>query len=146
MHICGYGKSGNPRCLRKNNGRNIPNRRRIEHHIRSASNNHIYVRTNAIYNGVEVSDSLGHSTKEYSNKGTVYLQTPSSDNERGVSFTSPLKYNKELIRARWTEGPNTVGAMHISVSSREMKLVLLNRNCKIIDSIIIKTKKKHKLE
>ena len=111
-----------------------------------AGNTHIYVRTNAIYNGVEVSDSLGHSTKEYSNKGTVYLQTPSSDNERGVSFTSPLKYNKELIRARWTEGPNTVGAMHISVSSREMKLVLLNRNCKIIDRIIIKTKKKHKLE
>lgn len=98
-----------------------------------AGNNHIYVRTNAIYNGKEVIDSLECKSKKSLRNGTVYIQTPSSDNERGVSCNTPLTHNKELIKTRWTEGPNTVGAIHISVSPKRIKLALLNRNGDIID-------------
>ena len=40
------------------------------------ANNHIYVRTNAVYQDKETDGSVG----------TVYIQTPSSDNERGQSL------------------------------------------------------------
>lgn len=96
-----------------------------------AGNNHIYVRTNALYNKKETDGS----------KGTVYIQTPSCDNERGQSMNPELTHNKEIIKCRWTEGPKTVGALSLKANNKEMTLTLLNREGKVIDTATVKAKK-----
>ena len=96
-----------------------------------AGNNHIYVRTNALYNKKETDGS----------KGTVYIQTPSSDNERGQAMKPELTHNKEIIKCRWTEGPKTVGAMSIKVFPTHMELALLDRNGTVIDTATVKAKR-----
>ena len=77
-----------------------------------AGNNHIYARTNAIYHDAETDGTTG----------TVYLQTPSSDNERGQA-TKEWTDNKDKIKFIWSEGPQTVGAllMHVADSKRYVK-------------------------
>ena len=96
-----------------------------------AGNNHIYVRTNALYNKKETDGS----------RGTVYLQTPSSDNERGQAMKPELTHNKEIIKCRWTEGAKTVGAMSIKVFPTHMELALLDRNGTVIDTATVKAKR-----
>lgn len=88
-----------------------------------AGNNHIYLRTGALYQGKETDGTYG----------TVYVQTPSSDNERGVAIKDSLSANTDIIKYRWSEGDKTVGAMHIKVTNKGMTLVLMNRNGEIID-------------
>ena len=95
-----------------------------------AGNNHIYVRSDAIYRG-EVTDG---------SRGTVYIQTPSSDNERGRHMKE-LTHNEHLIRHRWAEGPQMVGAMSMTVDSKQMSLTLLDRHGNIIDSATVKAKR-----
>lgn len=87
-----------------------------------AGNNHIYVSTPALYDGKPVG-------------GTVYIQTPSSDNERGVAFDAsvPLQYSADKIKFRWSEGGNTVGAMHMKVTPSKMTLTLLDRYGNVLD-------------
>lgn len=82
-----------------------------------AGNNHIYVSTHKLNN-------------------TVYIQTPSSDNERGVEYdpAAPLKENGDKIKFRWSEGSNTVGAMHMKVTPEKMTLVLLDRYGNVLDT------------
>ena len=96
-----------------------------------AGNNHIYVRTNALYNKKETDGS----------RGTVYIQTPSSDNERGQAMKPELAHNKEIIKCRWTEGPKTVGAMSIKVFPTHIELALLDRNGTVIDTATVKAKR-----
>lgn len=96
-----------------------------------AGNNHIYVRTNALYNKEETDGS----------RGTVYIQTPSSDNERGQAMKPELTQNKEIIKCRWTEGPKTVGAMSIKVFPTHIELALLDRNGTVIDTATVKAKR-----
>lgn len=96
-----------------------------------AGNNHIYVRTNALYNKEETDGS----------RGTVYIQTPSSDNERGQAMKPELTHNKEIIKCRWTEGPKTVGAMSIKVFPTHIELALLDRNGTVIDTATVKAKR-----
>ena len=96
-----------------------------------AGNNHIYVRTNALYNKKETDGS----------RGTVYIQTPSSDNERGQAMKPELTHNKEIIKCRWTEGPKTVGAMSIKVFPTHIELALLDRNGTVIDTATVKAKR-----
>ena len=96
-----------------------------------AGNNHIYVRTNALYNKKETDGS----------RGTVYIQTPSSDNERGQAMKPELTHNKEIIKCRWTEGAKTVGAMSIKVFPTHMELALLDRNGTVIDPATVKAKR-----
>ena len=96
-----------------------------------AGNNHIYVRTNALYNKEETDGS----------RGTVYIQTPSSDNERGQAMKPELTHNKEIIKCRWTEGPKTVGAMSIKVFPTHIELALLDRNGTVIDIATVKAKR-----
>ena len=96
-----------------------------------AGNNHIYVRTNALYNKEETDGS----------RGTVYIQTPSSDNERGQAMKPELTHNKEIIKCRWTEGPKTVGAMSIKVFPTHIDLALLDRNGTVIDTATVKAKR-----
>ena len=96
-----------------------------------AGNNHIYVRTNALYNKKETDGS----------RGTVYIQTPSSDNERGQAMKPELTHNKEIIKCRWTEGPKTVGAMSIKVFPTHIELALLDHNGTVIDTATVKAKR-----
>ncbi|MDD7236511.1 MAG: metallophosphoesterase family protein [bacterium] len=96
-----------------------------------AGNNHIYVRTNALYNKKETDGS----------RGTVYIQTPSSDNERGQAMKPELTHNKEIIKCRWTEGPKTVGAMSIKVFPTHIELALLDRNGTVIDTATVNAKR-----
>lgn len=82
-----------------------------------SGNNHIYVR--AI------------------DKNTLYIQTPSSDDERGVSANDALSYNTDKIKFRWTEGPKTVGAMHIKAKGDKMAFTLLNRKGEVVDKFLL---------
>lgn len=81
------------------------------------ANNHIYVRSQ--------------------NLPTVYIQTPSSDNERGVEM-GELAYNQDIIAKRWSEGGKTVGALLMEVDKNSMELTLLDREGNEVDSVVIK--------
>lgn len=94
-----------------------------------SANNHIYVRTNALYDGKEVTG------RELRKRGTVYVQTPSSDNERGVAITDSLKFNSDIIGFRWSEGAKTVGAMYLKVSNKKMSVLLMDRYGKVLDCV-----------
>ncbi|MGN0002254.1 MAG: metallophosphoesterase family protein [Sphingobacterium composti] len=98
-----------------------------------SGNNHIYVRTNALYADKETDG----------NTGTVYIQTPSADNERGQNM-GELLYNMDLIKSRWTEGANTVGALILNASKKQLKLSLYDRTGECIDEVIVKAKTKEK--
>lgn len=101
-----------------------------------AGNNHIYVSTHPIYKG-----SRSNGTAQ--SNGTVYIQTTSSDNERGVEcdLSKPLEYNSDKIKFRWTEGANTVSGMYMKVSKKKMTLVLLNRYGEVLDTTEIYSNK-----
>ncbi len=90
-----------------------------------AGNNHIYVSTHPI------------------GKGTVYIQTTSSDNERGVpcDWEKPVEFNSDKIKFRWSEGAKTVSGMYMKVTRKKLTLVLLDRNGRIIDTTEIFAKK-----
>ncbi|MGF1924804.1 MAG: metallophosphoesterase [Bacteroidia bacterium] len=96
-----------------------------------SGNNHIYVRTNALYGDQETDGS----------KGTVYIQTPSSDNERGRALDEQL-YNKDLIKFRWSEGSKTVGALIMKANKKGLTLTLYNRDGNAIDHVSVKSKSK----
>jgi hypothetical protein len=96
-----------------------------------SGNNHIYVRTNAIYADQETDGS----------KGTVYIQTPSSDNERGRPLEEQL-YNKDLIKFRWSEGSKTIGALIMKADKKRLTLTLYDRNGSAIDQVLVKSKSK----
>ncbi|MDY3913249.1 MAG: FN3 domain-containing metallophosphoesterase family protein [Sodaliphilus sp.] len=97
-----------------------------------AGNNHIYVR----------SLPLKADAATTSDKGTTYVQLPSSDNERGQKHFGPLEHNADKIACRWNEGPQTVGAMHLSVTPKRMALQLLDRNGSVIDAFEVSPRRK----
>lgn len=96
------------------------------------ANNHIYASTHPIFNGNPQAT------------GTVYIQTTSSDNERGVEcdLSKPLEFNADKIKFRWTEGPQTVSGMYMKVSRKKLTLVLLNRHGEVLDTTEVFAKKK----
>ena len=96
-----------------------------------SGNNHIYVRTNALYANQETDGS----------RGTVYIQTPSSDNSRGRSFDEQL-YNRDIIKFRWSEGSQTVGALIMKANKKHLLLTLYDRNGNAIDQVSVKAKSK----
>ena len=97
-----------------------------------AGNNHIYARTGPLKaDAVTTSD-----------RGTTYVQLPSSDNERGQKPYGPLEQNADKLLCRWNEGPNTVGALHLSVDRRRMAVQLLNRDGSVIDSFEVLARRK----
>lgn len=89
-----------------------------------SGNNHIYARTNALYKGAETDGG----------KGTVYIQTPSSDNERGQELKEWTD-NKDLIKFRWTEGARTVGALLLKANDNLLQLTLYDRYGNALDSV-----------
>ncbi len=96
-----------------------------------AGNNHIYLRTDKLYGG-QVTASA--------DKGTLYLQTSSSDNERGQDM-GELTNNNDLIRCRWTEGDRTVSALNMKVTPHHILLTLLDRHGNVCDQAELKPKK-----
>lgn len=96
-----------------------------------SGNNHIYVRTNALYANQETDGS----------RGTVYIQTPSSDNSRGRPFDEQL-YNRDIIKFRWSEGSQTVGALIMKANKKRLLLTLYDRNGNVIDQVSVKAKSK----
>ena len=102
------------------------------------ANNHIYASTHPIFNGQCVSANDAPQSK-----GTVYIQTTSSDNERGVEcdLSKPLEFNPDKIKFRWSEGPQTVSGMYMKVSKKKLTLVLLNRHGEVLDTTEIYAKK-----
>lgn len=94
-------------------------------------NEHIYCRTLPIYNQ-EVSTIPG--------KGTVYIQAPSSDGDRGVSIDTPLTSNTDKIAFRWANGLQTIGGSVVTVSDKDIKIKLYDENGMLIDNAVIPTK------
>lgn len=92
-------------------------------------NNHRYASTYPLFGGKTVEPGMG----------TVYIQTPSSDNERGESIED-IEYNQDIIKARWAEGPQTVGAMIMDVTPDQMTLTLYDRHGNAIDTNTIPRK------
>ena len=82
------------------------------------ADNHIYVRSHKLNN-------------------TVYVQTPSSDNERGQDPIGELEYNQDKIAFRWNEGPKTVGALLMEADNSQITLTLLDRNAQVLDNVTI---------
>ncbi|MCL2738063.1 MAG: metallophosphoesterase family protein [Bacteroidales bacterium] len=95
-----------------------------------AGNNHIYVRTNALYQGSETDGTTG----------TVYIQTPSSDNERGVELNEWTD-NTDIIKFRWSEGANTVGAILMRADNDKLHLTLYDRHGNNLDQVTVLAKR-----
>lgn len=95
-----------------------------------AGNNHIYASTYPLRGGAVTDET----------NGTVYVQTASSDNERGQACdtSKPLPNNADKIKFRWCEGEKTVGGIHMKVSKKQMILTLLDRNGKVLDVVTAK--------
>lgn len=95
-----------------------------------AGDNHVYVRTHPIYDDKVVSDG----------KGTVYLQTPASDNDRGRDIKDGTPKNSDKIAFRWSEGSHSIGAIHMEMDGSTINLKLIDRNGNTIDSSQIKAR------
>lgn len=95
-----------------------------------SGNNHIYARTGALKGGVETDGT----------RGTVYVQTPSADNERGQAMNDTLTHNQDIIKYRFSEGGKTVGALSMKVDSKHIVLALLDRNGTVLDTVEVKAK------
>jgi len=96
-----------------------------------SGNNHIYISSYPLYNGQKTDGT----------KGTVYVQSSSSDNVRGRIIQEQV-YNTDKIKLRWSEGTKTMSAMHLKVEKKKMVLTLLNREGKVIDTNVILAKKR----
>lgn len=95
-----------------------------------AGNDHVYNRTGSVFAGKKTDGSYG----------TVYMNTSSSDNERGRTMKE-LEANKELVEHRFTEGPKTISALDMKVNSERIELTLLDRNGNVLDQAVVKAKK-----
>lgn len=93
-----------------------------------AGDNHVYVRTHPLFNDQVVPDG----------KGTVYLQTPASDNDRGRDIKSGEPKNGDKIAFRWSEGSHSIGAVRMEMNGSTITLQLLDRYGNIVDSTGIK--------
>lgn len=99
-----------------------------------SGNSHIYVRSLPVYDGKVTDGSCG----------TVYLQTSSSDNERGRTIKDEPLQNSDKVAFRFTEGSHTISALDLKVNDSKMTLTLLDRNGKVLDSAEVMAKKDKK--
>lgn len=97
-----------------------------------AGNSHIYNRSHAIYQG-RVTDGT--------RRGTVYIQSTSSDNGRGRD-AGTLTHSLDFIARHWSEGTHTVSAMLLDVDPRRMTVTLYDRTGRLIDQATIPAKRK----
>lgn len=94
-----------------------------EHHVTLAlsGNNHVYERTNTLCDDQVVSDGLG----------TVYMEAPSSDGERGVE-AGPLTINADKLAFTWSSHTHsnetavkTTGCVLVDVGPKSIKTRLV---------------------
>lgn len=90
-----------------------------------SGHNHIYVRTHRIYQGQVNPD-----------KGTVFIQANSSDNDRGREMGN-LTQNQNVIAHRYTEGSKTVTGSIINITDKQIRTRLIDRNGNVIDEAVI---------
>lgn len=74
------------------------------------------------------------------NKGTDYIQTPSSDNERGQALKAWTD-NKDLIKFRWSEGSKTVGGILLRANDNKIRLTLYVRYGNALDNVEVIAKR-----
>lgn len=88
-----------------------------------AGNNHVYLKTKGrIYDGKPTNTE----------KGTVYMQVPSSDGERGVVI-GDLTQNTDIIDMTWSQGTNTIGAIIVNVTKEGIETRLIDGHGRIRD-------------
>lgn len=88
-----------------------------------AGNNHVYLKTKGrIYNGKATNED----------KGTVYMQVPSSDGDRGVVI-GDLTRNTDIIEMTWSQGVRTIGAIIVNVTQDGVETRLIDGNGRIRD-------------
>ena len=95
-----------------------------------SGHNHVYLRTSPLKDRVPVAPE----------EGTVYVVNSSSDNERGREMKK-LKANEKIIEKRWSEGPQTVGAMLMDVNPERIEINFYNRFGKVQDSFTVPAKR-----
>ena len=98
-----------------------------------SGNSHIYARSLPLFDDKVTDGSYG----------TTYVQTSSSDNERGETM-SEITDNADKLAFRWTEGPHTVSALDMQVSADKIVLTLLDREGRTLDSCEVLAKKERK--
>ena len=96
-----------------------------------SGNSHVYIRSNSIYE-----DKL--STDK--SKGTVYMVAPSSDGERGSTF-SGISSNADLIAKGWSDGAKTIGCSIVTVSQTGVVTKLIKNGGEVIDVGVIEAKR-----
>lgn len=96
-----------------------------------AGNNHIYLRSLPLKDK-KVVDPM---------EGTVYIDAPSSDNERGQAMNATLSSNADKIAYRFSEGGQTVGAILVTVNREKITTKLINRNGEVLDQTNIPAKR-----
>ena len=101
-----------------------------------AGNNHVYVRSHALYDDKVTDGSYG----------TVYIQTTSSDNDRGRKFDDAAMQNADKIACRWTEGSYSVSAIHMDVTPERIALTLMDRHGNLIDSTKVPAKPRSEVQ
>ena len=101
-----------------------------------AGNNHVYVRSHALYDDKVTDGSYG----------TVYIQTTSSDNDRGRKFDDVDMQNADKIACRWTEGSYSVSAIHMDVTPERIALTLMDRHGNLIDSTKVLAKPRSEVQ
>ncbi len=92
-----------------------------------AANDHTYIRTYPIF------------ADEIVENGTVYMQCPSSDGDRGVDLEEPMSYPNKKIAFRYATGLNTIAGIFVEVKNNTIKTILYDRDMNIVDENIIKS-------
>lgn len=95
-----------------------------------AGHNHVYLRTYPLKDKTIVNPE----------EGTYYVVNSSSDNERGRKIKR-LVANSRIIEKRWSEGPQTVGAMLMDVNPERIVMTLYDRNGTERDSFTVPAKR-----
>jgi len=96
-----------------------------------SGNSHSYIRSNPIYQDKVSTDK---------SKGTVYMVAPSSDGDRGVSF-SGITNNTDLIAKGWAGGTYQVACSLVTVSSSGITTKLINKGGEVLDVGVISAKR-----
>jgi len=105
-----------------------------------SGNHHIYCRSGVVKDDHIAADGIG----------TMYLETSSSDNERGQGtwvtgdineLSTASAKEKEIIQYYYTEGGNTVSGVLMNVDQTGIKVTLLDRNGKKLDEGFVKAKR-----
>ena len=96
-----------------------------------SGNSHIYVRSNRIYNDALCADE---------SKGTVYMVAPSSDGDRGESWSS-FSSNQTLLAKGWAGGTYQVACSVVNVTPDGVVTKLINKGGEVLDSALIRAKR-----